>query len=59
MSRASGLRNRHRPNGRSPYARQGKHNSRDTYGQWDNGRQVRTDVIAGRNMPYYNKEKAQ
>lgn len=54
MSKSSGLRNRRR-DGRSPYSIKGKHFNRDTYGQWENGRQTRDDLIAGR---YINHAKA-
>ena len=43
----TGLRNRYRSGGRSTYSTERKARSSDMYGEYQNGRQVKNDVIAG------------
>lgn len=57
MGKSSGLRNKSRPNGKSTYTRKGKGNKRDTYGSWENGKQVRPDNIAGRILDIYKERE--
>lgn len=38
------------------YHRRNKRKNADKYGSWDNGRQVRADVIAGRTITYDHRE---
>lgn len=53
MSRKrTGLRNRFR-SGRSTYSKMYKKTYRDTYGHFENGRKLRTEVIAGRALPFF------
>lgn len=47
--RSGGKRNRSRQ-GRHAYFAAGKAPSRDTYGEWQNGRQVIADKIAGKTL---------
>lgn len=44
----TGLRNRYRQGGRSTYSVERKARSADMYGKYQNGRQVKNDVVAGR-----------
>jgi len=49
----TGLRNRYRRGaGLSTYARQGKRKLADSYGSWQSGKRVGSEVIAGRSLAY-------
>lgn len=58
MSRKrTGLRNRYRSGGQSPYSRQNKKRSADLYGEMQNGKVQRQDIIAGHtHMPLRSQQ---
>lgn len=50
----TGLRNRYR-SGRSQYNIKGKSSRADRYGAWEQGRQVRSEIVAGHLLSYRTK----
>lgn len=54
----TGLRNRHR-SGRSTYSAQNKCRQADMYGEYQNGRQLKNDVIASHVLPQHKSLAAQ
>ena len=49
----TGLRNRRRSGGRSVYSVERKARTADRYGEYQNGRQVKQDVIAGHALKWH------
>lgn len=53
MAKQTGLRNRYRRgHGLSTYAKVGKRKLADSYGSWQAGKRVSSEIVAGRAMTY-------